>query len=99
MPTTASVQLRTLLKSPITIVWVGLVVATLISWKIGTDNGVHAHLATVIVLLVAFIKVRFVGIYFMEHRDSPLPLRLIFEGYCVVVCTTLIIMYLAAGGP
>jgi hypothetical protein len=96
---TASAQLRSLLKSPITIVWIGLVLATLISWKVGTDHGVHAHLATVIVLLVAFIKVRFVGIYFMEHRDSPLPLRAIFEGYCVVVCVVLVIMYLAAGGP
>ena len=92
-------QLRTLGKSPITVVWIGLIIATLISWKVGTDAGVHAHLATVIVLLVAFIKVRFVGLYFMELRESPLPLRLIFEGYCIVVCATLVIMYLAAGGP
>jgi caa(3)-type oxidase subunit IV len=93
-----AVQFTTLLKSRISIVWLVLIAATLISWKVGTDHGVHAHLATVIVLLVAFIKVRLVGLYFMELRESPLPLRLIFEGYCVVVCTTLIIMYLAAGG-
>jgi caa(3)-type oxidase subunit IV len=93
-----AVQFTTLLKSRISIVWLVLIAATLVSWKVGTDHGVHAHLATVIVLLVAFIKVRLVGLYFMELRESPLPLRLIFEGYCVVVCTTLIIMYLAAGG-
>jgi caa(3)-type oxidase subunit IV len=93
-----AVQFTTLLKSRVSLVWLVLIAATLISWKIGTDHGVHAHLATVIVLLVAFIKVRLVGLYFMELREAPLPLRLIFEGYCVVVCTTLIIMYLAAGG-
>lgn len=91
-------QLGTLAKSRISLVWLVLIAATLISWKVGTDHGVHAHLATVIVLLVAFIKVRFVGLYFMELREAPLPLRFIFEGYCVVVCTTLIIMYLAGGG-
>jgi heme/copper-type cytochrome/quinol oxidase subunit 4 len=99
MPVTVPNQLLSLLKNRISIVWVGLIVATLISWKVGTDHGVHAHLATIIVLLVAFIKVRFVGLYFMELREAPLPLRGIFEGYCIVVCTTVIIMYLAAGGP
>jgi heme/copper-type cytochrome/quinol oxidase subunit 4 len=99
MPTTAPAQLGSLLKNRISIVWLVLIAATLISWKVGTDHGVHAHLATIIVLLVAFIKVRFVGLYFMELREAPLPLRAIFEGYCIVVCTTLVIMYLAAGGP
>ena len=99
MPTTVSAQLGSLLKSRISIIWLVLIVATLVSWKVGTDHGVHAHLATVIVLLVAFIKVRFVGLYFMELREAPLPLRSIFEGYCIVVCMTLVIMYLAAGGP
>jgi caa(3)-type oxidase subunit IV len=91
-------QLTTLLRSRISLVWLVLIAATLASWKVGTDHGVHAQLATTIVLLVAFIKVRLVGLYFMELREAPLPLRVIFEGYCLVVCTVLIIMYLAAGG-
>jgi hypothetical protein len=93
-----AVELRTLLRSRITIVWLGLTAATLLSWRIGTDHSVHAHLATIVVLLVAFLKIRFVGLYFMEVRDAPLPLRFIFEAYCGVVCTTLVILYLAAGG-
>jgi caa(3)-type oxidase subunit IV len=88
-------QLITLLKSRISIVWLGLILATLISWKVGSDHGLHAHLATTIVMLVAFIKVRFVGLYFMELRDAPIPLRLIFEGYAVVVCAVIVILYLA----
>jgi heme/copper-type cytochrome/quinol oxidase subunit 4 len=85
-----------MLRSRISLVWLALVVATLISWRVGTDNGLHAHLAATIVLLVAFLKVRFVGAYFMELRDAPLPLRLIFDGYCLIVCTVLVVMYLAS---
>lgn len=91
-------QLTTLLKTRVSLVWLGLIAATLISWRVGTEHNLSAHLATVIVLLVAFTKIRFVGLYFMELRDAPLPLRAIFEGYCLIVCATLIIMYLAAGG-
>jgi hypothetical protein len=90
------VQLTTLLKTRITAVWLGLIVATLVSWRIGTDHGVHASLATAVVLVVAFVKVRFVGVYFMELRSAPVWLRSVFEGYCLVVCTVLIVMYLAA---
>jgi uncharacterized membrane protein len=91
-------QLPTLLKSRISLVWLLLIAATLISWRVGTDHGLHAHLATTIVVLVAFIKVRFIGLYFMELREAPVPLRLIFEGYCAVVCAVVITMYLAGGG-
>jgi hypothetical protein len=90
------VQLTSLLKTRITVVWLGLIVATLISWRIGTDHGLHASLATAVVLVVAFVKVRFVGVYFMELRGAPVWLRSVFEGYCLVVCTVLIAMYLAA---
>jgi heme/copper-type cytochrome/quinol oxidase subunit 4 len=93
-----SAQLTSLLKSRISLIWLALIVATLISWRVGTDGGIHAHLATIVVLIVAFLKVRFVGAYFMELRDAPLGLRLAFEGYCVVVCATLIVMYLGAAG-
>jgi len=90
-------QLGSILRNRVTLVWLGLVVATMASWTIGTEHGLHAHLATTIVLLVAFIKVRFIGMYFMELRDAPTPLRALFEGYCLVVATVLIVMYLVAG--
>jgi heme/copper-type cytochrome/quinol oxidase subunit 4 len=91
-------QLSDLLKSRITLVWSLLIGATLVSWRVGTDGGLDAQLATTIVVLVAFIKVRLIGLYFMELREAPLPLRVIFEGYCAAVCTVVIIMYLAGGG-
>jgi hypothetical protein len=89
--------LTRLLRSPITIVWVVLIAATICSLLLGTDDVVTpVKLASVLVLVIAFIKVRFVGLYFMELRDAPVPLRLIFEGYCVVVCAALIVMFLVA---
>jgi len=65
-----------------------------------TDHGLHAQLATTIVVLVAFIKVRFIGLYFMELREAPVALRLVFEGYCAVVCAVVIsCTSLVAGSP
>jgi hypothetical protein len=86
-------EFSSLLKSRASLVWLGLVAATLVSWRIGTDHGMRASLATVAVLLVAFVKVRFVGAYFMELRLAPTPLRLAFEAYCLVACTVLLVMY------
>lgn len=84
-----------LLRSPITIVWFFLIAATAISWYAGGDEGINdAELAGSLVLAIAFIKVRFVGMYFMELRHAPIPLRIIFETWCVVVCATVITMFL-----
>lgn len=84
-----------LLRNVITAVWGALIAATLVSWWLGTDHGVDdVRTASVAILLVAFVKVRFVGMYFMELRHAPLPLRLLFEGWCAAVCTTVIVMYL-----
>jgi len=83
-----------LLKNRTTVVWGALVALTIVSWQLGTHGSSH-QLATTIITAVAFTKVRFVGMYFMELRDAPLPLRLIFEGYCVLVGLAVIVMYLA----
>jgi hypothetical protein len=86
----------TLLRTRATPVWFALIAATLVSWVLGTDHGLDdARVASTAILLVAFTKVRFVGLYFMELRDSPTALRLIFEGYCVVVFAAVLGTYLA----
>jgi len=85
-----------LLRNIITAVWGALIAATLVSWWLGTEHGVSdVQTASVLILLVAFVKVRFVGLYFMELRHAPIPLRLLFEGWCAVVSSTVIVMYLA----
>lgn len=83
-----------LLRTAATPVWGALVLATALSWWLGTDHGLSAATATVVVLIVAFVKVRFVGLYFMELRHAPLSLRALFEGWCLVVCAVVVGMYL-----
>lgn len=57
----------------------------------------HDHrLASVAILLIAFIKVRLFGMYFMELRDAPNVLRGLFEAYCLVVCTLLLAVFICA---
>jgi caa(3)-type oxidase subunit IV len=87
-----------LLRNRVTIVWLVLVCATVLSWWLGTDHGfVHgASSASVVILAVAFMKARFVGLYFMELRDAPLVLRGLFEAYCLVVLTVVMTMYLTS---
>ena len=76
----------------ITAVWLLLVLATLLSWE-SAHLGDDHRLSTSIVLVIAFIKARFVGLEFMELRDAPLPLRLIFELWVLLACAALLILY------
>lgn len=46
-------------------------------------------------LVVALVKVRLVGLYFMELRSAPVALRGLFEGWIVVTGSVLIGLYLS----
>lgn len=86
-----------LLKSPVSVVWLVLVSATALSWSLGVDHdfsGAGRREASVAILAIAFLKIRFIGLYFMELRDAPQPLRGIFEAYCAVVCAVVIGLFL-----
>jgi caa(3)-type oxidase subunit IV len=90
--------MRSLVSQRVVPVWLGLMLVTCVSWWLGTNHGTSDHkLATVVIMVVAFTKVRFVGMYFMELRQAPLALKLIFQGWCVVVCGVVLGLYLAAG--
>lgn len=87
--------MTSLLRTPATAVWLVLVTATAVSWALGSQHGTHDHeLASVIILLIAFIKVRLVGMYFMELREAPNVLRGLFEAYCLIVCALLLGVFL-----
>ncbi|WP_028079153.1 cytochrome C oxidase subunit IV family protein [Solimonas soli] len=79
-------------------VWLLLIAATLLSWE-STTLGAWQHLASVAVVVVAFLKVRFIGLDFMELRHAPLPLRLLFEAWVVMVCIAILYFYLLKGDP
>ena len=77
-------------------VWVFLVLATLASYILGEDRLIHTQdVVAVAVIAIAFIKVRLVGIHFMELRGAPVLLRAAFEAYAAVAATVLIVLYLA----
>jgi hypothetical protein len=84
--------LAPLLRTPTSAVWLLLTLATAASWLLGHGHG-HGVTA-VAIIVIAIVKIRFVGLYFMELRDAPVALRRIFEGYCAVVGATLVGMYL-----
>jgi hypothetical protein len=93
-----SSMIPSLLRQPASIVWLGLVLITCVSWWLGTGHGTTDHkLAAIVLMVVAFTKVRFVGMYFMELRGAPLALRAIFQLWCVVVCCIVLGLYLSGG--
>lgn len=78
------------------VVWLALVAATAVSWILGSRHasGVDTTQAGVVVArLVAFVKVRDVGLEFMELREAPAALRWGFEGWVAVVGATLTVLY------
>lgn len=73
--------------------WLVLVAATCASWLVGTGHGTGSMVA-VLVLAIAAVKIRLVGLDFMELRNAPLPLRVAFEIYCVALWAGLSGLYL-----
>lgn len=73
--------------------WLVLIAATLVSYALGADHGTGSVMA-VVVLGIAAIKIRLVGLDFMELRSAPMPLRVAFEGYCLVLWALLSGLYL-----
>ncbi|TPG36646.1 cytochrome C oxidase subunit IV family protein [Mycolicibacterium hodleri] len=76
-----------------TVVWAALVLATLASWAVGSEHGTGS-LVAIVVLGVAMVKVRYVGLDFMELRHAPFVLRTAFECYCIALWCVLAGMYL-----
>lgn len=87
--------MRPLILQKITLVWIGLVLATGLSWQFGHGFGFGDNIpyGTVAVIVISFIKVRFIMLDFMEVRTAPLALRVALETWCVLVCATLIFLY------
>jgi len=91
--------LNLLLRTPASVVWLVLVAATGFSWVLGAEHGLGSsaqQLASIAILAVAFVKIRFIGLYFMELREAPHALRGLFETYCVVVGTLVIGLFVLA---
>ncbi|WP_161600578.1 cytochrome C oxidase subunit IV family protein [Mycolicibacterium hodleri] len=86
-----------LLKCSATVVWILLISATALSWALGTHHGIvdDPTAASLIILAIAFIKIRFIGLYFMDLKDAPLALRALIEAWCLIVFCLTAAFYLA----
>lgn len=75
--------------------WLLLLAATACSLVIGEALVVPlGRYAGAVVIAIAFLKVRWVGLDFMELRRAPRPLRRMFEAWSLLICATLIVLYL-----
>ena len=83
-----------LLFKPVTIVWAALMLATCASTWLLSDNSVTPEVATVAIMLIAALKVRFVVGHFMEVRRAPLALRLVCDGWLLAVTALILTVYL-----
>ena len=87
--------MKDLLSSRTTLIWLLLVAATVVSWEIGHGVGFkNTHYASVAIIIVAFVKVRFVILDFMEIRNAPVTMRIVGETAVIVLCTVLVTLYL-----
>jgi len=84
---------RALFRARSTVVWLALVIVTLVSWAVGVEHGIGSGIG-IFVLALAAVKIRFVGLDFMELRSAPLLLRGPFEAYCVILWLVLAGVYL-----
>lgn len=80
-------------RSRLIVVWTALMLATGLSWLLGHSPIEYPRLSGSVVLAIAFLKVRFVGLDFMELRQAPATLRWVFEGWVFLTCAAVIAMY------
>jgi hypothetical protein len=62
-------------------VFAGLVVATCVTWWLGSESALTGgvfELAATLTILIAFVKISFIGADFMELRAAPIILRAVF---------------------
>jgi heme/copper-type cytochrome/quinol oxidase subunit 4 len=86
-----------LLRERVTLVWLGLVVLTCVTtWGL-SKNLFTPAVAVVGIFLIAAMKVRYVILDFMELRNAPIPVRVAFEAWPVVVAVMILGFWFATG--
>jgi hypothetical protein len=77
------------------LIWALLVAATVVSWALGHGLGTEGTpLAGAAILVVTFIKVRFVMLDFMELRHAPVWMRITAQSWMVLVCGLLVTLFI-----
>lgn len=75
------------------LLWVVLSLATVVSWQVGVESSAHVAAGSA-VMAIGFIKLRLVGIHFMEIGNAPVALRATFEAYVALTFVVLLALFL-----
>jgi len=74
-------------------VWLLLMIATCLSWYLGSVESTLGPWAAGGILVISFFKVRLVIQHFMEIKHAPLPLRLICEAWVLITLSAMLVLY------
>ena len=81
----------------LTLIWLTLGAVTLASWWLGSSDGAgdpeRNAAITYAVILIAGVKVRVIGSYFMEARHAPRRLRRWLDGWLAFTIAVLLAIY------
>jgi len=75
--------------------WLILLLATGLTAVVGIEEGGNSTTVGLVLIAIAFLKLRLVAIHFMEVRTAPRLLRFIVEGYVIAVFAVLAVLYVA----
>jgi hypothetical protein len=81
-----------------TAVWALLMAATCTSTWLLSKGALSATVAELGIFLIAALKVRFVMLDFMDLRHAPVPVRVAFEGWVVLVTCLILGFWFATPG-
>lgn len=73
-------------------IWLAMCALTLAALAAG-EAHLPGAMGVAAVILAAMIKVRYVILDFMEIRSAPIALRLVLEGWVILLGTVLILMF------
>lgn len=77
----------------LTAVWIVLLAPTFGAFLVGIEQSADfAGTAAILVIGIALLKVRLIGLHFMDLRIAPTALRMLFEGYVLVVFVALVFL-------
>jgi hypothetical protein len=72
-------------------VWALLLLLTFGSFVLGMEqNAGFASAGAAVIVAIALLKVRLIGMHFMDIRSAPWALRGLFEGYLLIVLVVLV---------
>lgn len=87
----------------VTYIFVGLALLTALSWSVAERGGRPGEPSTAdaitvaLVVSIAAVKLHLVAMHFMELRDAPVALRLLFDAWTVIVWGVIIGLRLMVG--